>query len=247
MKTVGIIPARYQSTRFPGKPLVSLLGKPMVIWVAQVTAKALGRDNTFVATDDQRIAKIVVDFGFQLVMTSDKALTGTDRVWEAAQKIEADTYINVQGDEPTLCPEDILTVLKCKKRYPQEVVNGMCKLRNNDDPKNTNFPKVITTEDLRMVYMSRLPIPGVKSQEKAPKSFWRQVCIYAFNREQLKLFGEFGHKSYLESFEDIEMLRFFELGIFIRMVVVEGSLYAVDAPEDVKVVENVLRKKYDLK
>jgi 3-deoxy-manno-octulosonate cytidylyltransferase (CMP-KDO synthetase) len=120
----------------------------------------------------------------------------------------------------------------------------MCRLKVTDDPSNINFPKVITTEDLRMVYMSRLPIPGFKSKENVPKVFWRQVCIYALSKEQLMAFGEFGRKSYLESLEDIEMLRFLELGIFIRMVEIKGSPYAVDVPDDVRIVEEILEKKY---
>jgi 3-deoxy-manno-octulosonate cytidylyltransferase (CMP-KDO synthetase) len=216
----------------------------MVVWVAEIAAKALGENNVFVATDDQRIVDVVSPHGFQTVMTSDNALTGTDRMFEVARTVKADMYINIQGDEPLLDPVDILKVIECKKNYPSEVVNGMCRLKVTDDPSNINFPKVITTEDLRMVYMSRLPIPGFKSKENVPKVFWRQVCIYALSKEQLMAFGEFGRKSYLESLEDIEMLRFLELGIFIRMVEIKGSPYAVDVPDDVRIVEEILEKKY---
>ncbi|MBU1125205.1 MAG: 3-deoxy-manno-octulosonate cytidylyltransferase [Candidatus Omnitrophica bacterium] len=243
MKIAGIIPARYKSSRFPGKPLVLLLGKPMVIWVVEIAAKALGKDNVFVATDDDHIARVVQQYGYRAVMTSDSALTGTDRLYEASRRIKADIYINIQGDEPLLSFRDIVKVLECKKRFPREVVNGMCRLKHADDPRNINFPKVITTEDLKMVYMSRLPVPGFKASKNAPKVFWRQVCIYAMSREELTAFGRFGRKSELERMEDIEMLRFLELGVPIRMIKLRGSSYAVDVPGDVKFVSSILKKR----
>lgn len=242
MKYVGVIPARYKSSRFPGKPLVPLLGKPMVIWVAELTAKALGKENVYIATDDQRIAEVVNNFNFQFVMTSEKGLTGTDRLWEAAQQIESDIYMNVQGDEPLLNPNDILKVLNVKRRFPNEVINGTCRIGINEDAENRNIPKVVKTEDSRMVYMSRLPVPGFKSSENVPKVFWKQVCIYAFTKKELQMFGEYGRKSYLESVEDIEILRFLDLNIPVRMVETSGSSYAVDVIEDVGVVEAALKK-----
>ena len=124
MRTVIIIPARFQSSRFPGKPLVPLLGKPMILWVAELCAKALPKQDVYIATEDQRIADVVEEAGFNAIMTSDKALTGTDRLAEAAAKIDADIYLNVQGDEPLLDPQDILNVLAFKKRYPNDVING---------------------------------------------------------------------------------------------------------------------------
>lgn len=242
MKVVGLIPARYGSSRFPGKPLVKLLGKPMVVWVAELTAKALGKENVFVATENQRIVDIVDDYGFSGIMTSEKASTGTDRLWEAAQQIDADIYINVQGDEPLLNPDDILKILSAKKQFPDEVINGMCPILPGEDPDNVNLPKVITNENGRLVYMSRLPIPGSKSKNNIAKVFWKQVCIYAFNKKELNAFGEFKRKSYLESIEDIEILRFLELNIPVRMVETSGNSRAVDIPEDVPAVEEALKR-----
>jgi 3-deoxy-manno-octulosonate cytidylyltransferase (CMP-KDO synthetase) len=242
MKVVGLIPARYGSSRFPGKPLVKLLAKPMVVWVAELTAKALGKENVFVASENQRIIDVVNNYGFGGIMTSEKALTGTDRVWEAAQHIDADIYINVQGDEPLLNSDDILKILSVKKQFPNEVINGMCPIQPHEDPNNVNLPKVVTNEEKLLVYMSRLPIPGSKSKKNVPRIFWKQVCIYAFNKKELNVFGEFKRKSFLESIEDIEILRFFELGILVRMVETSGSSYAVDTPEDVPVVESALKR-----
>jgi len=152
------------------------------------------------------------------LMSSKNALTGTDRLWEAAQQVKADIYVNVQGDEPLLDPKDIIKVVEAKRRHADEVINAMCPILEDEDPRDVNIPKVVVNQDKRMVYMSRLAVPGSKSSETAPKKYWKQVCIYAFNYNELKAFGSFGRKSYLESSEDIEILRFLELNIPVRMV-----------------------------
>lgn len=242
-KIIGIIPARYQSSRFPGKPLVLLLGKPMILYVAEITARALGQENTWVATDDQRIADIVKGAGFNVVITSETALTGTDRVWETARQVKADIYLNIQGDEPLLNPKDIELIVAEKKKRKKGVVNGMCRLLPHEDPSNVNIPKVITTENNRMVYMSRTVIPGFKSSHNKPAYYMKQVCIYAFTYEELKVFGEFGRKSTLEKYEDIEILRFLDLSIPVFMVETDGASLAVDILEDVPIVEKALRRK----
>jgi len=244
-RVVGIIPARYQSSRFPGKPLVPLLGKPMILHVAEITALALGKKNTLVATDDQRIADIVKSAGFNVAITSETALTGTDRVWEAARQVKADIYVNIQGDEPLLNPEDIELIVDEKKNRGKGVVNGMCRLLSHEDPSNVNIPKVITTENNRMVYMSRAAIPGFKSSHNKPAYYMKQVCIYAFTYEELEAFGEFGRKSTLENHEDIEILRFLDLSIPVFMVETDGTSLAVDVPEDVPIVEDALRQRQE--
>lgn len=242
MKVVGIIPARYRSSRFPGKPLVKLLGKPMVIRVAELTSNVLGKENVFIATEDHRIADAVSNYGYKTIMTSETALTGTDRVCEAAQQINADIYINIQGDEPLLNPDDIIKILEEKKRFPNEVINGMCPILQGEDPANVNLPKVVSNEDRRLIYMSRSPIPGSKFKNNDTDVFRKQVCIYAFNKKELNAFANFKRKSFLENLEDIEILRFLELGIPVRMVETSGSSRAVDVPEDVPIVEAALRK-----
>ncbi|MBI4040900.1 MAG: 3-deoxy-manno-octulosonate cytidylyltransferase [Deltaproteobacteria bacterium] len=243
MKTLGIVPARYASSRFPGKPLTPLLGKPMVIWVLEIAAQALGRECVLVATDDERIARVATSYDFKSILTSSTARTGTDRIWEVSTKLDADIYINIQGDEPLIQPKDIQAILEAKKQYPHSVVTGMCPLQENEDPKNVNLPKVITTEDLKMVYMSRAPLPATKDPKRASPIFWREVCIHAYSKPELARFGEYGRKSYLESFEDIEILRFLELGIPIQMIKIDGHSHAVDVVEDVAVVEALLQRR----
>ena len=162
MKTVIIIPARFKSSRFPGKPLTPILGKPMILWVAEICAKVLPVEFVYIATDDSRIKEIVENAGFNVVMTSEKALTGTDRIADAANQIDADIYINVQGDEPLLNPNDILSIINIKKKYPNEVINGYCRISDNEDPTSLNIPKVVFNENSQMIYMSRQLIPGTK-------------------------------------------------------------------------------------
>ena len=245
MKTVIIIPARYKSSRFPGKPLTPILGKPMIIWVAEICAQALPIESVFVATDDLRIKEVVEEAGFKTVMTSEKALTGTDRIAEAANQIDADIYINVQGDEPLLDPNDILSIIDAKKKHPNEVINGYCEIGVNENPESLNIPKVIFNENKQMIYMSRHLIPGAKSKKIKPPIYFKQVCIYAFNKNELSDFVNFGRKGTTEFYEDIEILRFLDIGSKIRVVETKSSSLAVDAPEDVKRVEEVLLKKND--
>lgn len=243
MKSCVIIPARFESSRYPGKPLVPLLGKPMILWVAEVAAKAVAPEDVYIATDDSRISAIVEEAGFQAIMTSGDARTGTDRVAEAAESLDYDIYSNVQGDEPLLDPRDIRRVIERKSEDMDSVVNGYCWIGNEEDPNSPNIPKVVATEAGELLYMSRSAIPGFKDSRNAPARYKKQVCIYAFTRDELMAYRAFGRKSLIESCEDIEILRFFELGR--RVVVVETSdgTLAVDVPENVAPVEAALRRR----
>ena len=242
MRSVVMIPARYGSSRYPGKPLVPLLGKPMILWVVELSARAVGAENVYVATEDRRIAEVVEAAGFQAVMTTDDALTGTDRLAQATEQVEADIYINVQGDEPLADPADILKVRDAKLAHMDAIINGVSWVGDSEDPHSVNIPKVITNECDELVYMSRVALPGFKDAKCSPKRYKKQVCIYAFTREELAAFRAFGRKSELEYAEDIEILRFLELGKTIRMVETQPGSLAVDVPEDVAKVEAALRQ-----
>jgi 3-deoxy-manno-octulosonate cytidylyltransferase (CMP-KDO synthetase) len=246
MKTCVVIPARYASTRFPGKPLQPLLGKPMVLWCAELSARAVGREHTYVATEDQRIVDVVEEAGFQAVMTSKDALTGTDRLAEAAEQLDYDIYINVQGDEPLVEPSDITRIAARKAAEPEVIVNGFAWIGPEEDPHSRNIPKLVATEGGRLLYMSRAALPASKTEKTAPSRYKKQVCIYAFSRDDLRAYAGFGRKAEYEAHEDIEILRFFELG---RTIVLEettpGSL-AVDEPGDVAPVEAALRRLHGL-
>ncbi|MEM6321515.1 MAG: 3-deoxy-manno-octulosonate cytidylyltransferase [Bacteroidota bacterium] len=240
-KIVILIPARYKSTRCPGKPLVKILGIPMVVRVAQIAERCLSKENVFIATDDKTIAQTAKEYGFQYLMTSDTALTGTDRLYEAALQVEADIYINIQGDEPAIEPIDVQKVVEAKIANPEYVVCGMTEIKSDEDPENRNLPKVAFNQHKELIYMSRLAIPGTKKNKPRPKTFYKQVCIYGFSFDQLKAFYEFGKKGEIEFFEDIEILRFFELGIPIKMVETFSPSLAVDEPADVAKVEAFLK------
>ena len=243
MKACVIIPARYSSTRFPGKPLVSILGKPMILWVAEISARAVGIENVYVATESKMIFDLVESFGYSSIMTSINALTGTDRVAEASKNLNYDVFINVQGDEPLLDYNDIINCINLKLKYPNYVINGYSKMNSYDDENSVNIPKVITNEQNFMIYMSRKAIPGFKSEENKPDYYKKQICIYGFSSDDLQKFADYGRKSKLENSEDIEILRFLEFDKKILMYECKDNSHAVDIPEDVIKVENLLKVK----
>lgn len=237
---VAIIPARYSSSRFPGKPLAKILDVPLIVRVYQRVLRALSASQIFVATDDTRIRDVCEAADIQVLMTSRDRLTGTDRIYEAAQQLDAEIIINVQGDEPLINEDDIFSVIRAKSEYPGHVINAMCPIDSPSDIHSPNVPKVVVKEGNEMVYMSRSPIPYVKGTNVTPR-YYRQVCIYAFHRPELNAFGTFGKKSELESLEDIEILRFLSLGIPVHMVEVSNPSIAVDDPKDIIRVEEKLR------
>lgn len=238
-----IIPARYASTRFPGKPLVPLLGTPMVIWVARACELALGNDNVIIATDDFRVHEAAHKYGFRSQDSSPSALTGTDRVAEVAKRFGATTIVNVQGDEPLVSPADIREIALVHQNQPDFVVNGYAPLGIEEDPQSSTIPKVVFDELESLLYISRRDIPGSKSDlvNHDDKTYFKQVCIYAYSQNHLAAFCSRKRKSYLEAREDIEILRFLEMGQKVRMVRTQQISLAVDTPEDVVPAEKALR------
>ena len=242
LKTIIVIPARYKSSRFPGKPLVKILGKPMIQWTAEISAKAVGKENIFIATDNVKIERAVSRMGYKVIMTSKKCLTGTDRLAEVSKKIKADIYVNVQGDEPLVNRNDIIKIINAKKNNPNDVINGFTAIEDNVNPDSVNIPKVVFNEENILLYMSRKKIPGFKRDKDKPKKFYKQVCIYAFNRKQLLEFAKFGRKSNLEHSEDIEILRFLEMGEKVKMLRLSDKSISVDTRHDLKRVSKLLSR-----
>ena len=240
-KTVIIIPARYGSSRYKGKPLVKILGRELILRVSDICAKTIGKENTFIATDSKKIQKKVNEYNYNSIMTSRKCLTGTDRVAEASKKIKANIYVNVQGDEPLVNPNDINKIIQEKKENPKFVICGYGNIHKYQNPKSLNLPKVIVNSKQELIYISRSLIPGSKKKIK-PKNFFKQVCIYAFNKKELQKFYSLKKKSELEKIEDIEILRFFDLGIKIKMVKLNSNSVAVDEISDVRKAEKILKK-----
>ena len=241
MRSCVIIPARYESSRLPGKPLIDLLGKPMIIWVAEIASKAVGISNVFIATDDNRIANEVNEKGYKYIMTSSSSLTGTDRVAEASLRLNYDIYINVQGDEPLVSPKDILRCIDNKIKYKDHIINSYNLINEKQDPSSINIPKVVINNSEDLIYISRSLVPGFKDLKFKVNSYLKQICIYGYNKKELFNFLEFGRKSKVEESEDIEILRFFELGHPIKMFKAHNNSLAVDVVEDIKKVERELR------
>ncbi len=235
-----IIPARYKSSRFPGKPLSKIKNKELIIWVCELSAKAVGNEHVYVATDDYRIKKIVEQSGFKCLMTSENALTGTDRVAEAASILNYEIIVNVQGDEPLVDPSDIIKCIEIKRKKFNMVINGFTWLNKNEDVNSKNIPKVITNENNILVYISRQSLPGTKDLDKKLIKFKKQVCIYGFNKSELIEYKNYGKKGSLEYLEDIEILRFLEIEKKIFMFECKKGSLAVDIPEDIEKIETYL-------
>ncbi|MCB0338053.1 MAG: 3-deoxy-manno-octulosonate cytidylyltransferase [Bdellovibrionales bacterium] len=238
MEFAVIIPARYKSTRLPGKPLVEILGKSLVRRVWEKCVEAVGPKCVYIATDDSRISQHCEEHGMQCILTPESCLTGTDRIWEASKVLETQLLINVQGDEPLLDPADITKVIEEAIQNPDTVICGMCEITDEKDFRSPTVPKVVCDQNNFLLYMSRAAIPTSKALtfEKA----YKQVCIYGLPKHKLEIFGKHQAKTPIESIEDIELLRFIEMGHRIKMVEVSSSSVAVDVPEDVARVEGIL-------
>jgi 3-deoxy-manno-octulosonate cytidylyltransferase (CMP-KDO synthetase) len=234
---VVVIPARLASTRLPNKPLIDIAGKSLIERTWNQVIKAVSREKVFVLTDDNLIVAHCLEKGIQVVLTSKNCLTGTDRVAEFALTNHYDYYINVQGDEPLMNPDDIKAVISKLETVSNEIINGYAEIQSEEDYLSLTIPKVVFRPDGRLLYMSRSPIPGNK--RKAFIKAFKQVCIYAFPKDALLDFSKTESKTFLEEIEDIEILRFLELGYEVMMVKLSQDSIAVDVPED---IEKVLKK-----
>jgi 3-deoxy-manno-octulosonate cytidylyltransferase (CMP-KDO synthetase) len=236
---VLVIPARMKSRRLPGKPLIDIYGQSVLYRTYVKCVEVFPADQTYVATDSNDILEHCDKHNIQAIMTSSECLTGTDRVAEFSNVIDANIYINVQGDEPLMNPADIEKVILACKQFRGEIINGYAPIENEEQYSNLNTPKVVLRPDGRLLYMSRAPIPGNKSG-KFIKA-WRQICVYAFTKTALQDFSLINKKTPLESEEDIEILRFLELGYEVRMIPLSSDSIAVDTPTDVERVKEVVK------
>lgn len=244
MKILIVIPARFSSSRYPGKPLAKILGKPMINHVCEAINQVNYSNQLIVATDSLEILNHIQSSGINGMMTDKTALTGTDRLAEVAEQIDADIYVNIQGDEPLANSTDIETVISAKLKHMNCVVNGYSYIKNISEVKSKNVPKVVLDTNSRLLYASRQAIPSSKTLECTDTSnYLKQVCIYAYTKEELQIFARLKKKTFLESLEDIEILRFCELGIPVYMVKLSSGTAAVDIPDDVSVVEHLIMRK----
>ena len=242
MKTSIVIPARFQSSRFPGKPLVLIDGVPLIVRVAKIAQEVLGYADVYVATDNNQILDLCKINRIKCVLTSNKHPTGTDRLAEVSKKIPYDYFINLQGDEPTVDPNDIISCMEYGQKYPNHVINFYHPIRDCD-PNSRSIPKVVFNKNNDLVYISRALIPSNKEENNSNQKFNRQVCIYGLSKAHLKAFSSIKRSS-IEVAEDIEILRFFDLSIPIKVFLSRKCGPAVDYPEDVsKVSKYILENK----
>lgn len=238
-RTVAVIPARYASTRFPGKPLAIIAGKPMVQWVYEKALGAKSVGEVIVATDDQRIADAVADFGGRAVMTSPDHPTGTDRIAEAIEKVDADLIINIQGDEP-LVPSEVVDRLVAAMRSSQAEMGTVAVPfeYSANGPENPNAVKVVTDRNGFALYFSRslIPFPREGGVPAEPLLHWG---LYAYRRDFLYDFVSWS-PGRLEQCEMLEQLRALENGARIMVIQAAVQSIGVDTPEDVAKVESKL-------
>ena len=244
VKIVGVIPARYASSRFQGKALVDILGKPMVQQVYERAARAKTLDAVVVATDDQRIYDAVTGFGGQVVMTSPDCPTGTERVAVVAETLDCDVVANIQGDEPLLEPVVIDQMIQPFLDDPSvEVSTLKQRVENEADYRDPNVVKVVTDLHGFALYFSRASTPGNLSNhwlQTHPN--YRHVGLYAYRRECLLAFTQWESTPY-ENAEGLEQLRFLEHGVRIRVVETEHLLIGVDVPADLDRVLEILNSR----
>jgi 3-deoxy-manno-octulosonate cytidylyltransferase (CMP-KDO synthetase) len=227
MKTAAVIPCRYQSSRFEGKPLALIGDKPMMWHVYQQVAKAASIEVAYIATDSADIGKACDELGMKWIMTSDRHLTGTDRVAECARKLDADVIVNVQGDEPFILPESIDAVTNALLQG-LAATNGYGVIETEEDANDQGVVKVIFSASGLALAYSRLPIPLAF---RKPAARYRQLGLYAFHRHALEFFAA-TPQGPLEASESVEMYRFVEHDLPVLMVGVEESGIAVDTPAD---------------
>ena len=241
MHAVGVIPARYQSSRFPGKPLALIAGRTLVQRVFE-RARAAGRiARLLVATDDERIASAVRAFGGEVVMTSPAHASGTDRLAEVASSLPAEVFVNIQGDEPLLDPQDIDRLVECLDSDPSSDMATLADpLLDPEEARDPNIVKVVCDAAGRALYFSRSPIPHVLASAGAARPWLRHVGLYAYRRGFLLEFASWS-PGVLEELEGLEQLRTLERGRTIKVLRARGRYHGVDTPDDVRAVEQALR------
>ncbi len=236
MKSLGIIPARFASSRFPGKPLVKIGGKTMIQRVYEQCLKTKALSDVIVATDDDRIYQHIISFGGKVQMTDPNHSTGTDRIAEVAAAYEEFDYVvNVQGDEPFIHPQQIETVLDIfKKNKTAQIATGVKTIENQKDIHNPNVVKCVFGKHGRALLFSRSPIPFLRNEKKEDWSsshFYKHIGMYAFRRDTLLEITQL-QPSRLEQLESLEQLRWLENGYEIFTAELPFDSFGIDTPDD---------------
>jgi 3-deoxy-manno-octulosonate cytidylyltransferase (CMP-KDO synthetase) len=247
LKFLGIIPARYASTRFPGKPLADMLGKPMIQRVYEQVVGLL--DETAVATDDERIYEAVKNFGGKVVMTSPDHRSGTDRCYEAYTQwnVKFDVVMNIQGDEPFIQASQIELLQACFEDEKTQIATLVKPFSADDDFENLfnpNTPKALITPERQAIYFSRSVVPYIRGKQYTEwlqtHTFYKHIGIYAYRADVLKAIA-FLAQSPLEKAESLEQLRWIENGYRIKVGITNEETMGIDTPEDMKLALKNLR------
>lgn len=241
-QVLAVIPARYASIRFPGKPLVDIAGKPMIRHVWERVQDVAGIQRVIIATDDERIADAAQAFGAEVRMTSGHHPSGTDRMWEVAQALpEYDWVLNVQGDEPFINPEHLEKIIASAQAHPQaDILTLVTPIAKLEEWQNPNIVKAILAADERALYFSRAAIPFHRDQPDAPRQVFRHIGLYLYRREALARFTQLP-PSPLEQIEKLEQLRALEAGMRLVAVRVDAAPMGIDTPEDLRHVLDFLK------
>lgn len=238
IEALVVIPARFRSTRLPGKPLIDIAGVPMIVRTARRCLEVMPSEQVLVATDDERIANVCADHGLRVEMTRDDHATGGDRVAEIASRIPADLYVNVQGDEPVFNPDDITTIVEAASRDLSKAYTGYCDMPE-EQWRDSKYIKLLFGEQRQLIYIGRAQVPGSHTGEF--RFAHRHVCVYAYSGDLLAKFTATGGRTRIEAVEDHELMRFLELGLPVEVVPMSADSMPVDRPDDVLKVEAYLR------
>lgn len=247
MKIAAIIPARYASTRFPGKPLADIAGKTMIQRVYEQCKQINELAYVIVATDDERIYQNVIQFGGQACMTSSQHLTGTDRIWEVVEKLNlaVDVIINVQGDEPFIQPSQLQNVIACFQDPNAAIATLVKPIQQNEVLFNVNAPKVVLDDAHFALYFSRQAIPFLRNEPTENwlnnHTYYQHIGIYGFRKDVLQKLVKLA-PSKLEQAESLEQLRWLAAGYKIKTATTHETTIAIDTPEDLEIAIKLYNK-----
>lgn len=242
MRIVAIIPARYSSSRFPGKPLANICGEPMIWWVYQQVKKVNELDEVYVATDDDRIKKTCDELGIKAIMTSANCKTSTERAYEVAQTVSAELYVVVNGDEPLIDPNVISRIIPDQKPHEMYVGNLMTRIEKASEAVDFTNIKVVVDEENNAVFFSRSPIPYPKATLEY--DYYKHVGVLIYDYEALKFFSE-SEPGRNEKIEDVNELRFIDHGVKVKMTEVNAHSLSVDTPKDLEYVKKEIEHIYE--
>ena len=238
MKVVAIIPSRYQSSRFPGKPLVDLFGHPMIWWVYQRVLKVNNIDDIVVATDDDRIVDVCKKYGMNVMMTCGSHDTPTSRLYEVSTRMNGDKFVFVGGDEPMINPQSIEEVVAVARQEDTFAVNAMTRIKTAPEVIDFTNIKVVVNSDNMLLYTSRSPLPFPKGG--LDFDYMKFVGIGVFSREALSFYND-TPKSAIERIEECDLLRFVERGKPVKMVYVESNNISIDTPKDLEQARIIMK------